>query len=509
MSVKVPKVGNEPLALISPRAVRTYTELEQNANRLVSYLRQQGLVEGDSVAMICCNRVEFIEVYMACQRGGWWFTPMNRHLKVAEIQYVLEDSGAAALFAEDSIAPAVEAAAGLSALKVRVSIGPLGGFKLYDSLMLAAVAEVPEAGIKAGVTRYTSGTTGRPKGVRKPEHRGQDEEVRRKRWPSQLQSGQGVVLCNGPLYHAAPMKYDLLLPLKFKVTVILTDKWDPEETLRLIEKYGVTHMHMVPSMFKRMLDLPAEVRQKYDISSIEQIVHGAAPTPIPIKKAMIDWMGPVLFEYYGGSEGGGTDITSQEWLQKPGSVGRAWHNQVVTILDGEGQAQPVNKIGNVYFGTPKEGAFYYHNDPEKTRSAFSGNYFTLGDQGYLDEDGFLFLTGRTSELIIAGGVNIYPAEVDAVLLTHEYVADVATIGIPHDSWGEEVKSVVVLRSGSSGLASEENIAEKLMEHCRKHLAKFKCPRSIDFVEDLPRTEAGKIQRHLVRKPFWVGRQTQI
>ena len=284
------------------------------------------------------------------------------------------------------------------------------------------------------------------------------------------------------------------------------DKWDPEECLRLIDKHRVTHLHLVPTMFHRLLSLPAGVRQRYDLSSVTQIMHGAAPTPVHIKKAMIEWLGPVLFEYYGGSEGGGTDITSAEWLQKPGSVGRAWYKRQVDVLGENGQLLPPGKSGKVFFSVPEEDWFHYHGDSDKTANAYNNGRFTLGDVGYLDEDGYLFLTGRSSEVIIAGGVNIYPAEIDAVLLKHPAVADAAAVGIPHEVYGEEVKAVV---EPAPGHAPDPGLAEELIAHCREHLASYKCPRSIDFTDQLLRSDAGKVKRREIRAAYWAGRDKQI
>ena len=269
--------------------------------------------------------------------------------------------------------------------------------------------------------------------------------------------------------------------------------------MRLIDRHKVTHTHLVATMFHRLLALGPEVRARYDVSSLQYVLHGAAPTPVHVKRGILEWLGPIVYEYYAGTEGGGTAITPEEWLQKPGSVGKPTMGRTLEILDDQGQPLATGQIGRVFFSVPEAGGFEYFGDPEKTQAAYLGNRFTLGDHGYLDEDGYLFLTGRTSEVIISGGVNIYPAEIDAALLMHEAVADVAAIGVPNDEFGEEVKAVVMLAQGRTASPALE---QELIAFCRARLAHFKCPRSVDFVAELPRSDAGKVQRRLVRAPYW-------
>ena len=276
------------------------------------------------------------------------------------------------------------------------------------------------------------------------------------------------------------------------------DGWEPEETLRLIERYRITHTHMVPTMFHRLLALPDEVKRKYDTSSLRVVLHGAAPCPVAVKAGLIEWLGPVVYEYYAATEGGGTFVDSEEWLRKPGTVGKPVDPELIHILDSDGNQLPIGEVGTVYMRAPNRGRFSYYKDDAKTASSYRGNYFTLGDHGYLDEDGYLFLTGRSAELIISGGVNIYPAEVDAVLLTHPAVADAGTIGIPNLEWGEEVKAVVELKPDSQPSAS---LAAELMQWCRDRLAHYKCPRSVDFVAELPRHDNGKLYRRKLRELY--------
>jgi long-chain acyl-CoA synthetase len=351
---------------------------------------------------------------------------------------------------------------------------------------------------------YTSGTTGRPKGVFRPTPavtpqnmyalRGYDHET-------------SVQLCAGPAYHAAPLAFDVRAAMGAGVPLVFIDKWDSELVLRTIAEKKVTHLHLVPIMFQRLLALPDEVKARYDVRHVKYIVHGAAPCPPEVKYAMIEWFGPVLSEYYAGSEGGaGFTISSEEWLQKPGSVGKRPALLGSKILDENGDECPPNVAGTIYHQLPPGGGFTYYKDESKTQASRVGDYFTMGDVGYFDEDGYLFLTGRNAETIISGGVNIYPQEVDNELIKHPAVADSATVGVPHDEWGEQVKAVILL---NPGYEPSEALAQEILDFGRAALPSFKVPRTLDFVTELPRSEAGKIQRNKVRAPYWEGRKRQI
>jgi long-chain acyl-CoA synthetase len=332
-----------------------------------------------------------------------------------------------------------------------------------------------------------------------------NETVTRAQSAADWRPGQDLCLCTGPAYHAAPLAFNINGPLVEGVGTVLMDKWDPEETLRLVHEHKITHTHMVATMFHRLLALPEETRKKYDASSMRYVVHGAAPCPVHVKQAMMDWLGPVVYEYYAATEGGGGFfIGPEEWLGKPGSVGAApgADNQ---ILNDAGNEVPTGEVGTIYFKAPAL-RFVYYKDTEKTSGSYRGDYFTLGDMGYFDEDGYLFLTGRSAETIISGGVNIYPQETDDVLLKHPAVADVCTVGVPNEEWGEEVKSIVQLKHG---VETSQETVELLIAFSKEHLPGFKTPRTIDFIEDLPRLPSGKIQRRLVRAPYWAGRDKQI
>jgi long-chain acyl-CoA synthetase len=301
----------------------------------------------------------------------------------------------------------------------------------------------------------------------------------------------------GPLYHSAPLAFSLNLPMARGAGVVLMDKWDAEETLRLIEQHRITHTHLVPTMFHRMISLPQEVKDRYDLSSLRNVWHGAAPCPVPVKQAFMDWLGPIAWEYYAATEGIGTIIGPHEWLARPGTVGHPEPGHI-RILDESGQECPTGVPGTIYMRAPDVGRFEYYGDEQKTSSSYKGDYFTLGDVGYLDEDGWLFLTDRSVDLIISGGVNVYPAEVEAVLITHPSVGDIGVIGVPDPEWGESVKAVVELQPGYQPTAE---LAEELLAWSRERLAHFKCPRTVDFVEELPRTPSGKLSKRTLRENF--------
>jgi long-chain acyl-CoA synthetase len=483
----------------------TFGEVNAAANRIVRLLRQHGLKAGDAVALVCSNRAEFVEVLAACSRGGWRITPVNWHLTADEIAYILNDCEAKAVFCEQHIAASEATVAQAPGLLVKVAIGgPIPGFLDYATALAPLDgSDIPDP-VLGNAMMYTSGTTGRPKGV----YRAQPVIA-----PPGIYALRGydhatsVQLCAGPAYHAAPLAFDVRGAMGAGCELVFMDKWDSELALRLMAEKRVSHMHLVPIMFQRLLALPDEVKAAYDLSSVVYIVHGAAPCPPEVKSAMIEWFGPVLSEYYAGSEGGaGFVISSEEWLQKPGSVGKRPALLGSKILDEQGTECPTGVPGGIYHQLPPGGGFTYYKDEAKTQANRVGDYFTMGDVGYFDEDGYLFLTGRNAETIISGGVNIYPQEVDNELIKHDAVADSSTVGVPHDEWGEQVKAVILLKEG---YAASDALAQEILAHARISLPAFKVPRSVDFVTDLPRSEAGKIQRNKVRAPYWEGRARQI
>ncbi|MDP3116103.1 MAG: AMP-binding protein [Phenylobacterium sp.] len=479
---------------------RTFGQLNANANRIARLLQDQGLKPGDSVALLCPNRAEFVDVLFATQRCGLRMTPVNWHLTPDEIAYVIDNCEARALFAEASVAGAAHAAEQCPRLTLKVAIGgPLPGFLDYEAALAPHSGEDIADPVRGHTMLYSSGTTGRPKGVYKPnapiptyDPAYQDDDVH---------------FCTGPAYHASPMAGDVRKALVNGVPTVLLEKWDNEKVLATIEARRVTRSHFVPIMFQRLLGLPEDVRARYDLSSLRRISHGAAPCPPEVKQAMIAWLGPVLFEYYAGSEGGvGFWVTSQDWLKKPGTVGRRPDPEAAKILDEAGNELPPGQAGTIYMRLADQGGFEYFKDSAKTDSGRRDGYFTMGDVGFFDEDGYLFLTGRSAETIIVGGVNIYPQEIDNELIKHPAVADSCTVGVPHDEYGEEVRAVIEL---ADGYEPSEALKDEILAYARQAVAKYKVPRKVDFAAQLPRSEAGKIQRNKVRAPYWEGRARAI
>jgi long-chain acyl-CoA synthetase len=444
------------------------------------------------------NSADLVALYFAVLQTGLYVVPVNWHLVGPEVAYIIEDSGAKVFVAHERFADmAVEAGRTVAA---KFAIGDIPGFRPLAELGDDGEGRPAERTAGAPMV-YTSGTTGRPKGVRRP-LTGQDPDAVP---PASLwffgifglkPFDDHVHICGSPLYHTAVLNF-VGISLQMGHTVVLMEKWEPEEMLQLIERHRVTHSHMVPTQFHRLLGLPEEVRNRYDVSSLRTMIHGAAPCPLETKRRMLDWWGPVVVEYYAATEGGGTTIMADEWLRKPGSVGKAWPGSVVKVLDDQGADMPVGEPGLVYM---KMGAstFEYHKDKEKTLAARVGDLFTLGDIGYLDEDGYLYLCDRKSDMIISGGVNIYPAEIEGELAVHPKIADIAVFGVPHPDWGEEIKAVV---QPADGVEPSEELTEELLAYARERLAKFKLPRTIDYIEEMPRDPNGKLYKRKLRAVY--------
>ncbi|MEU3540815.1 acyl-CoA synthetase [Streptomyces paromomycinus] len=487
----------------------TAARLHAACNRLVHGLRAAGLERGDAFAVVLPNGVELFTAYLAATQAGFYLVPVNHHAVGPEIAWIAGDAEAKALIAHERFADAARAAADEAGLppRHRYSVGEVPGFRPYAALLDGQPETPPEDRTLGWVMNYTSGTTGRPRGIRRPLSGRLPEE-------SPLGGflgifgirpfGGNVHLVCSPLYHTAVLQF-AGASLHIGHQVVLMDKWTPEEMLRLIDTYRCTHTHMVPTQFHRLLALPEEVRARYDVTSMRHAVHGAAPCPDHVKRAMIDWWGSCVEEYYAASEGGGAFATAEDWLKKPGTVGRAWPISELAVFDDDGERLPPGELGTVYMKMTT-GGFSYHKDAGKTRENRIGDFFTVGDLGYLDEDGCLFLRDRKIDMIISGGVNIYPAEIEAALLAHPAVADAAAFGIPHDDWGEQVKAVV---EPADGYAPEPALADEILAHCAERLAGYKCPRSVDFVAALPRDPNGKLYKRRLRDPYWAGRERAV
>ncbi|WP_372779436.1 AMP-binding protein [Litorivivens sp.] len=495
-------------AICSEHGNRDFQTLNQRANQIARCLREAGLKAGDPIALVCGNRPEFVEVVMASHRLGLRLTPVNWHLKPEEIAYIVDDCEARALFADIRISEAATAAAKLSSrLVMQLSIGGvISGFDALESAIADFSGEDIDEPARGSVMQYTSGTTGRPKGVLRkqadPAKAAEMQQLITAVFQYQPESGTDCSLATGPLYHAGPFNLCMLTPLSAGIGIVLMDKWEPEQTLKLIAEHRVTHSFFVPTMFNRLLQLPESVRKAYDISSLRFVIHGAAPCPPSVKQQMLDWFGPIIWELFAGTEGPGTFVSPQEWLAKPGTVGKPGPDQV-RILDESGKPVEAGEEGQIWMINPPDSKFEYFKAPEKTASAQRDGYYTAGDIGYLDTDGYLFLTGRSAETIISGGVNIYPQEIDDVLAKHPAVADVACVGVPNEEWGEEVKALVQLVPGATGDAA---LAKELQTFCSEHLSSQKVPRSVEYLDEIPRSEAGKVYRKALRDRYWGERK---
>jgi long-chain acyl-CoA synthetase len=487
----------------------TFAALDQCSRQLAQALRARGLEPGGQIAILMENNRAFFEIAWAAQRSGVYYTPINSHLRAAEVQYILDDCGATVLISTPAMA---EVLAGLDLSRVPTFItvgGQMPGAERYEDVVAGALS-LPELDeVEGREMLYSSGTTGRPKGVRKaleavPFGDPASESVQIAQGVAALGAGPGAVyLSPAPLYHAAPLVYSMSMH-RAGATVVQMERFDAVDCLRLIEQHRVTHTQFVPTMFVRMLKLAEEQRARYDLSSLVFAVHAGAPCPVEIKSRMLDWWGPIIYEYYSGTEGvGNTFITPQEWREHPGSVGRP--AQPCHIVGENGEELPFGQVGLVYFegGMP----FEYHNDPAKTTSTtHPSGWRTLGDIGYLDDEGYLYLTDRKAHMIISGGVNIYPQEAENVLTTHPTVRDAAVIGIPDDEMGEAVKALVQLEEPATDTSALE---EELLAYCRGSLATYKCPRSIDFVSELPRDDNGKLYKRMLRERYWRGHDSLV
>lgn len=504
---------NKPAYVMAPRdgagETVTYAALDAASNRFAHALRRFGLVLRDGIALCLENSPRYYEIVWGAQRAGLYYTAVSTRLTPGELEYILNDCGAKVLVISKALAPLAEAVRDRIPNVTRKLMvgGTIPGYASFEET-IAAEPATPIADEREGTDLlYSSGTTGRPKGVKFP-LRGDPLGT-----PNALIAlvtglyamGQETrYLSPAPLYHAAPLRFNLAVQ-RLGGTSVIMEHFDAEELLRLVERHRITHMQVVPTMFSRLLKLPEEIRRRYDVSSLTHVIHAAAPCPIPVKEQMIAWWGPIIHEYYGGTEGNGLcALSSTEWLAHKGSVGRALLG-TIKILDDDGNELPVGEPGSIYFAGGN--SFEYLHDAEKTRaSRRPDGSSTLGDIGYVDADGYLYLTDRKANMIISGGVNIYPQEAENLLVTHPKVQDVAVFGIPNEDFGEEVKAVVQpVDMAEAGPA----LAEELMAFCRQHLSHVKCPRSIDFEAELPRHPTGKLYKRLLKDRYWQGHQSRI
>ena len=506
-------VSPNQLALVDPdKREWSRGELLAECNRIAHGLRELGLKKGDTVAAILPNCAEYLALNLAVTQIGMFLVPINWHLAAPEVAYILKDSGAKAFVSHERVAEIAAAAAGEADIPAEAlfSIGEVAGFRPYAELTADQPDTLPTDRAAGSVMNYTSGTTGNPKAVTRPTG-DLDPETMAEKLSMMLAlfgitpENDNVHFCGSPLYHTGVMIW-AVNSMHYGHAVVLVEKWNAEEMLQAIDRYKVTTSHMVPTQFTRLLKLPEEIRKRYDVSSTRHMIHAAAPCPPDIKRSMIDWWGMSIFEYYAATEGGGTLVSPEEWLQNPGTVGKAWPTADIKIIDDDGNELPTGKQGTVYMLMSDVSRFEYKGDKAKTEKDRIGNYFTAGDVGYLNEGGYLFLCDRKIDMIISGGANIYPAEIENVLILHPKVADCCVFGIPNSDWGEEIKAVV---QPAVGVAGDADLTEEILKFCTERLAKMKLPRSFDFMNELPRDPNGKLYKRRLRDPFWQGQDRQV
>lgn len=500
--------SQSPALILADGGTIPYGHLYERSQRVAAALHAAGLRPGDGVALVLPNRPEFFEITWGCQLSGLYYTAVNTHFTPDEVTYVIDDSDAKAVFVDASMADlAAHVRAVNNGVDLHVAVGgSVPGWRPYDDA-LAAAGDAPPLSDGSEML-YSSGTTGRPKAVRRSLPADGNGSWAQSVLELALIHKYGmdrssVYLSPAPLYHAAGVNYTMAVH-RVGAASILMRKFDPEAVLRLIETHRVTHAQFVPTMFVRMLKLPEAVRRKYDVSSLQCVIHAAAPCPVDVKHRMMAWFGPIIHEYYGGTEGfAGTTIGPEEWLAHPGSVGKPF--SPVHVVRDDGVELPVGQSGELFFeGGPD---FEYFKDPAKTASVSNERgWRSLGDMGYVDEDGYLYLTDRSTFMIVSGGVNIYPQEAENLLVMHPKLVDAAVFGVPNDEFGEEVKAVV---QAADGVTPGPDLEAELIAYCRAHLAGYKCPRTVEFEAELPRDPNGKLYKRRIRERYWQGRASRI
>jgi long-chain acyl-CoA synthetase len=500
------------IAAVEPDGTRHAAgDVLDRVNQLTHGLRALGLRTGDGVAVLAPNGIAVLEVYLAALQAGWYFTPINWHFTAPEIAYIVRDCEAKAFIVHERFAAAGARAADEAGVPAsgRISYGNVRGFRPVEHVREGQPTSLPEDRTAGAAMHYTSGTTGRPKGVRR-ELPGLDPDVAAELM-SVLPQFFGITLgppnvhlVTSPHYHTAVTVFGCGA-VQMGHCLVYMDSWDAEQALALVEQHRVTNTHMVPTQFKRLLALPEETRRRYDISSMRWLLHAAAPCPVRIKQAMLEWWGPRVYEYYAATEGGGTIASPEDWLARPGTVGKPWPVSEIMIADEYGNECQPGVAGTVYMRMALPD-FVYKGDPAKTSEGRLRGYFTVGDIGYRDTDGFLFLCDRKSDMIISGGANIYPAEVEAEIIMHPQVADVAVFGIPDDDWGESVKAVV---QPAEGVPAGPDLAADILASLEGRLSRMKWPRTIDFIDEMPRDPSGKLLKRRLRDPYWQDRASAI
>ena len=488
-----------PAVLDSPDGPLSYGELAGRAHQLVHLFRSLGARPGAPVAVMADNGNTLLEASLACHESGLHMIPLNTHLSVAELEAILQHSDARVLVVGARFVELLDGSTLVDSDVEVLTIGEVPGWTSLEAARAAHPTTVPEDRRMGGLFVYTSGTTGHPKGIRRPLPEGDvgqlanDATVFGRAFD--FRPFEGPMLVSTGMFHGGSHAY-YMGGLHVGHALVIQERFDPEATLAAIERHRIRSGYMVPTQFHRLLQLRSEIRERYDVSSLHSIVHSAAPCPRAVKEQMMRWWGPVIWETYGGVEGAATIAKPNAWLEHPGTVGRAVRGVRLSILDDDGREVPPGEVGHIYVDNGV--GFTYHDDPEQTSAAFRGSRFSLGDMGYLDADGFLFIVDRAKDMIITGGTNVYPAEVEAVLLDHPAVHDVGVIGIPDPDWGETVAAVVEVVDGRE---PDDALEEELIEHCRGRLASYKLPRRWFFAADLPRTEAGKLAKRTLRERF--------
>jgi long-chain acyl-CoA synthetase len=501
-----------PAIVASPSGLTlSFGELAGRAHQLVHALRSRGLETGDVLAYGLPNDADIVMWLLAAQEGGFQSISLNPALSGEEIQRIVDHSGAAAVVLHADYADRADRLTGTGSIRLRVSVGgAIPGWEQYESFVEGHPVTEP-ADRRLGIPiSYSSGTTGQPKAVVRPGAPKVDPSVAADRGKSfghafQFLPYEGVHLVSAGMHHGGCQGF-YLGALNVGQALAIVGKFEAERSLAMIERYGVTTAYMVPTQFVRFLRLPHATRDSYDVSSLQVVVHSAAPCPLDVKRQMMDWWGPVIWETYGGMEGAATIAKPYRWLEKPGTVGRSVAGMKVRILDDQGRELPRGEIGGVFLDPERDSTFAYKDDPELTASVTRGKAFTLGDIGYMDEDGYLFISDRAKDMIISGGVNIYPAEVEGVLAAHPAVGDVAVIGVPDAEWGESVLAIVEV---VEGIEASDALAGELVAFCQERLARYKCPRVVDFRQTLPRTDGGKLYKRLLRDEYWATAERNV